>query len=159
MDFPPQVVYFTATFPYVVLIIYLIRGVTLHGAWNGVKYMFTPKVRKSCSLVASLLILCSVVVECALNTRVFSWSSWQTLKHGSTLPLRSSSLWVWASALWSLSPVTTTTTITLRGRPLSCHSSTVARLCSPASWPSPSTALKPHSTTKAVWKGETPAMF
>ncbi|XP_016105998.1 sodium- and chloride-dependent transporter XTRP3 isoform X1 [Sinocyclocheilus grahami] len=40
------VVYFTATFPYVVLIIYLIRGVTLHGAWNGVKYMFTPKLEQ-----------------------------------------------------------------------------------------------------------------
>ncbi|KTG37754.1 hypothetical protein cypCar_00025623 [Cyprinus carpio] len=39
-----MVVYFTATFPYVVLFIYLIRGVTLHGAWNGVKYMFTPKI-------------------------------------------------------------------------------------------------------------------
>eukprot|EP00064_Thunnus_orientalis_P012233 superscaffoldBa00001853_g12267 len=38
-----KVVYFTATFPYVVLFIYLIRGVTLHGAINGVKYMFTPK--------------------------------------------------------------------------------------------------------------------
>uniref|UniRef100_A0AAR2JH22 Transporter n=1 Tax=Pygocentrus nattereri TaxID=42514 RepID=A0AAR2JH22_PYGNA len=41
-----KVVYFTATFPYVVLIIYLIRGVTLHGALNGVKYMFTPKMEQ-----------------------------------------------------------------------------------------------------------------
>ncbi|XP_036394448.1 sodium- and chloride-dependent transporter XTRP3-like [Megalops cyprinoides] len=41
-----KVVYFTATFPYVVLIIYLIRGVTLHGALNGVRYMFTPKMEQ-----------------------------------------------------------------------------------------------------------------
>ncbi|MGH0143624.1 UNVERIFIED_CONTAM: hypothetical protein FKN15_020585 [Acipenser sinensis] len=41
-----KVVYFTATFPYLVMIIYLIRGVTLHGALNGLKYMFTPKVGK-----------------------------------------------------------------------------------------------------------------
>ncbi|XP_043972155.1 sodium- and chloride-dependent transporter XTRP3-like isoform X2 [Gambusia affinis] len=41
-----QVVYFTATFPYVVLLIYLIRGMTLHGALNGVKYMFTPKMEE-----------------------------------------------------------------------------------------------------------------
>ncbi|XP_062395188.1 sodium- and chloride-dependent transporter XTRP3-like [Sardina pilchardus] len=41
-----KVVYFTATFPYVVLFIYLIRGVTLHGALNGVKYMFTPKLEQ-----------------------------------------------------------------------------------------------------------------
>ncbi|XP_042345815.1 sodium- and chloride-dependent transporter XTRP3-like [Plectropomus leopardus] len=41
-----KVVYFTATFPYVVLLIYLIRGVTLHGAINGVKYMFTPKMEQ-----------------------------------------------------------------------------------------------------------------
>ena len=33
-----QVVYFTATFPYVILFILLIRGVTLQGASNGVKY-------------------------------------------------------------------------------------------------------------------------
>ncbi|XP_071326221.1 sodium- and chloride-dependent transporter XTRP3-like [Trachinotus anak] len=41
-----KVVYFTATFPYVVLFIYLIRGVTLHGAINGIKYMFTPKMEQ-----------------------------------------------------------------------------------------------------------------
>uniref|UniRef100_A0A8C8J8Q1 Transporter n=1 Tax=Oncorhynchus tshawytscha TaxID=74940 RepID=A0A8C8J8Q1_ONCTS len=41
-----KVVYFTATFPYLVLIIYLIRGVTLHGSINGVKYMFTPKMEQ-----------------------------------------------------------------------------------------------------------------
>ncbi|KAJ8288257.1 hypothetical protein COCON_G00009160 [Conger conger] len=41
-----KVVYFTATFPYLVLIIYLIRGVTLHGALNGLRYMFTPKMEQ-----------------------------------------------------------------------------------------------------------------
>uniref|UniRef100_A0A3Q3EP20 Transporter n=1 Tax=Labrus bergylta TaxID=56723 RepID=A0A3Q3EP20_9LABR len=41
-----RVVYFTATFPYLVLFIYLIRGVTLHGALNGVAYMFTPKMEQ-----------------------------------------------------------------------------------------------------------------
>ncbi|KAM4856733.1 sodium- and chloride-dependent transporter XTRP3 isoform X3 [Urocitellus parryii] len=41
-----KVVYFTALLPYCVLIIYLIRGLTLHGATNGLMYMFTPKVEQ-----------------------------------------------------------------------------------------------------------------
>ncbi|XP_054477474.1 sodium- and chloride-dependent transporter XTRP3-like [Anoplopoma fimbria] len=41
-----KVVYFTALFPYVVLIIYLIRGFTLHGALNGITYMFVPKMEQ-----------------------------------------------------------------------------------------------------------------
>nr|XP_056713925.1 sodium- and chloride-dependent transporter XTRP3 isoform X4 [Euleptes europaea] len=41
-----KVVYVTASLPYVVLIIYLIRGLTLHGAANGLMYMFTPKLEQ-----------------------------------------------------------------------------------------------------------------
>ena len=37
-------VYFTAVFPYVVLIIFFFRGVTLEGAGTGIKKFFNPDV-------------------------------------------------------------------------------------------------------------------
>ena len=36
--------YFTATFPYLVLFIFLVRGLTLKGSSDGLAYLFTPDV-------------------------------------------------------------------------------------------------------------------
>ena len=41
-----KVVYFTATFPYVILISLLIRGVTMDGAIIGIQYFFVPDWHK-----------------------------------------------------------------------------------------------------------------
>ena len=41
-----QVVYFTATFPYVILIALLVRGVTLDGAIDGLYYLVLPDWNK-----------------------------------------------------------------------------------------------------------------
>ncbi len=48
-----QVVYFTATFPYVILISLLIRGVTLDGAMIGIRYFFIPEWSKLLEFQAS----------------------------------------------------------------------------------------------------------
>lgn len=42
--FSSQAVYVTAILPYIVLAIFLIRGLTLKGAQNGIKFLFTPDV-------------------------------------------------------------------------------------------------------------------
>ncbi|CAG2231692.1 sodium-dependent dopamine transporter-like [Mytilus edulis] len=41
-----KVVWFTALFPYVVLFILMIRGMTLDGAWTGIYYYLTPNTTK-----------------------------------------------------------------------------------------------------------------
>ena len=41
-----QVVYFTATFPYVILIALLVRGVTLPGATTGLWFLIKPDWNK-----------------------------------------------------------------------------------------------------------------
>ena len=43
-DWPFQAIYFTALFPYLVLTVFLVRGLTLPGAMQGLTYLFTPDV-------------------------------------------------------------------------------------------------------------------
>jgi SNF family Na+-dependent transporter len=45
-SFSTQAVYFTSLFPYVVLTIFFIRGITLPGAGAGLIHMYKPKVEK-----------------------------------------------------------------------------------------------------------------
>lgn len=42
--FPSKVVYFTSLFPYILLSILLVKGLTLDGAWDGIKYLFIPRL-------------------------------------------------------------------------------------------------------------------
>eukprot|EP00095_Tigriopus_kingsejongensis_P003138 maker-scaffold438_size171652-snap-gene-0.42 protein:Tk03138 transcript:maker-scaffold438_size171652-snap-gene-0.42-mRNA-1 annotation:"hypothetical protein DAPPUDRAFT_203278" len=41
-----KVVYFTATVPYVLLIVFLVRGLTLPGAWDGIRFFLEPQWEK-----------------------------------------------------------------------------------------------------------------
>lgn len=45
-SFVTQVVWVTATFPYLVLLVLLIRGATLPGAWRGVVFYLKPDWEK-----------------------------------------------------------------------------------------------------------------
>ena len=45
------VVYFTALFPYIVMTIFLVRGLTLPGSGAGLKHMFWPKVSITMKLI------------------------------------------------------------------------------------------------------------
>ena len=51
-----QVVYFTALFPYVILIILLGRGASLEGAFDGIMFYVVPKWEKLADARVSLFI-------------------------------------------------------------------------------------------------------
>lgn len=68
-----QVMYLTATFPYIVTTVFLIRSAMLEGATDGLKYMLTPDVNNFTKI---LLLLCQTIpflcfekvdIECVPN--------------------------------------------------------------------------------------------
>jgi solute carrier family 6 (neurotransmitter transporter, GABA) member 1 len=63
-----KVVYFTSMFPYLLLFILLIRGLTLEGAMDGIKYLFIPDLSK---LKTSALIALPRVLNSSLHSPVF----------------------------------------------------------------------------------------
>lgn len=113
---PNQVMYFSSVFPYVVLFIFLIRGLLLDGAVDGITYMFYPKV--GTRLFVYVFVISGFNPSHGRHIIAFRrWKSGGTCRCGVRRPLKSSSPWDWATAPLSRIPPTTRSTTTATGTP------------------------------------------
>jgi len=62
-----QVAYFTATFPYVMLTVLVVRGATLEGSIDGILYFIVPDWQKLLSADVSVVLYAVISVD-SLNT-------------------------------------------------------------------------------------------
>jgi len=62
------VIYFTATFPYIVLICLFFRAVTLEGAGRGLQYLFVP-TDNWVSIVAKMDVALRIVLKTTVQAR------------------------------------------------------------------------------------------
>lgn len=65
-----QVVYFTALFPYAILLVLLVRSVTLPGAANGLRFLFIPKWAQLLDPNVSKMMFWSVSLNSLMNLLV-----------------------------------------------------------------------------------------
>ena len=61
-----KIMYFTAGFPYIVLVIFFGRAITLKGAADGLRFLFTPQMGK----------LLDPIVWLDAATQIFTLSDW-----------------------------------------------------------------------------------
>lgn len=113
----------TATFPYLVLLVLLIRGATLPGAWRGVVFYLKPDWEKLLSTTVSLWVqtikafpdhsgCCNRLYTKFFLNILYIFIHFHYLRCGLMQQLRSSSRWVRALACSLLLPATTLFTTT-----------------------------------------------
>lgn len=72
-----KVAYFTATFPYVMLLILLIRGVTLPGAVDGIYYYLSPDLNRLANIQVIFLFFNSqLVLGSSICTSFLNFQVW-----------------------------------------------------------------------------------
>ena len=68
-------VYFTALFPYVVLVILLIRGVTLDGHFEGIRfYILEPDISKLSEAAVSIPLAIAELINILLTCLVLGYT-------------------------------------------------------------------------------------
>lgn len=123
--------YFSSIFPYVVLICFLVRGLMLEGAMDGIIYMFYPKVHIYTSVYAWMLFSLTHLFFLLCPS---SWKSGQTCRFGCRQPLKFSLPWVSGLAPSLPTPLTTLKTTTVTEMPSLSLLSTSSRPCWPLWW-------------------------
>lgn len=152
--------YFSSIFPYVVLFCFLVRGLLLDGASEGIAYMFYPKVRRDNVALSREILLCLCVSRILLKSLLLSllvplssWKFWQTFRCGGRLQHRSSLLWVSALALLLLTLPTTLRATTATVMPSQSQPSTSSHQCSPLLWCSLCSASAPKRRSRNASAG------
>ncbi|XP_028392715.1 sodium-dependent neutral amino acid transporter B(0)AT3-like [Dendronephthya gigantea] len=98
-----KVVYFTATFPYVVLTAFFIRGMTLEGFDRGVKHLFTPQWDKLADpliwmeAASQIFYSTGLAFGCILAFASYNPTNQNTLKDAITISLVNSATSLFAS--------------------------------------------------------------
>ena len=132
-----KVVYFTATFPYVILLVLLAMSVSLPGAGQGLRYLFVPQWHKLADFQVWWSVTCVLVTLVSLpgleECHLCSSDSSVTSRCGGAPPARCSSPSVCPGAASSCSAATTSSPPPSISTPISSPWWTSSPASSPAS--------------------------
>ena len=82
MIYLQQVAYFTALFPYVVLLALLIKGLTLPGSYDGIKFFFTPQWHELVNIKVWFSALSQLFFSLSVGQgSIINYASYNPFKH------------------------------------------------------------------------------